>query len=93
MVRILRWSVFVLACVLGASGPSWAQISTAELNGRVTDTSGGVLPGATVSVTQTATGLNRTAVSDESGAYLLSNLPPGPYKLRSEEHTSELQSH
>jgi len=55
--------------------------STAELNGRVTDTSGGVLPGATVSVTQTATGLNRTAVSDESGAYLLSNLPPGPYRL------------
>ena len=39
------------------------------------------MPGATVTVTQTATGLVRTAVSDESGAYLLSNLPPGPYRL------------
>src|SRR5678815_39591 len=58
-----------------------AQIATAELNGRVTDESGAILPGATVTVTQTATGLVRTVVTDSNGAYLLSNLPTGPYRL------------
>jgi carboxypeptidase family protein len=58
-----------------------AQLATAELNGRVTDSSGGVLPGATVTATQTATGLVRTDVTDANGNYLLSNLPIGPYKL------------
>jgi hypothetical protein len=61
--------------------PARAQLATAELNGRVTDSSGAVLPGATVTVTQTATGLVRTAVTENNGTYLLSNLPTGPYKL------------
>jgi hypothetical protein len=40
-----------------------------------------VLPDVTVTATQTATGLVRTAVTDENGAYLISNLPTGPYRL------------
>ena len=46
------------------TAPAWAQQATAELNGRVTDSSGAVLPGVTVTATQTATGLARTAVTD-----------------------------
>src|SRR5947207_7186306 len=63
------------------TAPAWAQLSTAELAGTVRDTSGAVLPGVTVSVTQTDTGFTRTVVTDESGAYLLPNLPTGPYRL------------
>ena len=48
---------------------------------RVTDTSGAVLPGVTVTATQTDTGSTRTVVTDGDGAYLMSNLPPGPYRL------------
>jgi hypothetical protein len=69
------------ALVLLGTVPAWAQVSTAELNGRVTDSSGAVLPGVTVTATQTATGLVRTAVTDETGSYLISNLPTGPYRL------------
>ena len=47
----------------------------------MTDASGAVLPGVTVTVTQTDTGLVRTVVTDENGSYLLSNLPTGPYRL------------
>src|ERR687892_412196 len=72
--------VFMLMCLLTPATAS-AQQATAELNGRVTDTSGAVLPGVTVTATQTATGLERTAVTDGSGAYLITNLPPGPYRL------------
>jgi len=81
MVRVVRvFCTFASILVLSAV-PAWAQLSTAELNGRVADESGAVLPGATVTVTQTATGLVRTSVTDSNGAYLLSSLPTGPYRL------------
>ncbi len=66
--------------LLLAAGAAWAQ-GTAQLSGSVRDDSGGVLPGVTVTVTQTNTGLVRTVVSDGDGNYLLTNLPTGPYKL------------
>ena len=70
------------AMILLLSTAAWAQLATtAELNGRVTDESGAVLPGVTVTVTQTATGLTRSAVTSDTGSYLLSNLPTGPYRL------------
>ena len=69
--------VLVLLLALPASG----QISTAQLNGKITDTSNAVLPGATVTVTQTDTGAVRSVVADADGSYLVSNLSPGPYRL------------
>ena len=55
--------------------------ATAELNGRVTDESGGVLPGVTVTALQTDTGFTRTVVTEPNGLYVISNLPTGPYRL------------
>ena len=71
--------VCALALVLAAT-PAWAQ-ATAQLSGIVTDESGAVLPGVTVTATQTDTGFTRTVVTDESGAYVMPNLPTGPYRL------------
>ena len=81
MTRIIRGFCTLASILLLAAMPAWAQLATAELNGRVTDSSGAVLPGATVTVTQTATGLVRTAVTESNGTYLLSSLPTGPYRL------------
>lgn len=68
------------ACLL-LSGPNlWAQAS-AQINGSVTDTTGAVLPGVEITVTQTETGIGRTVLSNETGAYVLVNLPLGPYRL------------
>src|SRR5688572_13585867 len=66
--------------LLLTAGAAWAQ-ATAQLSGTVRDESGAVLPGVTVTVTQTDTGLVRTAVTDGTGGYLLTNLPIGPYRL------------
>ena len=66
--------------LLLTAGAAWAQ-ATAQLSGTVRDESGAVLPGVTVTVTQTNTGLMRTAVTDGTGSYLLTNLPIGPYQL------------
>ena len=64
-MRLLR-RLGVFAMLLMIATAAWAQ-ATAELNGRVTDDSGAVLPGVTVTATQTDTGFTRTVVTDESG--------------------------
>src|SRR5436189_222277 len=69
----------VLILLLTAAA-AWAQ-ATAQLSGTVRDQSGAVLPGVTVTATQTDTGLVRTGVTDDTGGYLLTNLPTGPYRL------------
>src|SRR5262249_21839154 len=58
----------------------WAQ-ATAQISGTVIDPSGAVLPGAGITATQTETGTARETVSNETGSYVLPNLPLGPYKL------------
>src|SRR5262245_59310851 len=80
----MKCVVRCLSCVIGAllfaSGLAWAQ-ATAGISGTVRDTSGAVLPGVTITVTQTETGLVRTTVSNETGSYSLPNLPLGPYRF------------
>jgi hypothetical protein len=74
-----RFSRVVLSLLL-MSGVAWAQ-GTAQLNGKVTDESGAVLPGVTVTATQTDTGAVRTAVTDAGGTWLMQSVPLGPYKI------------
>src|SRR5918993_6012718 len=78
-MRILR-RLGVFAMMLMTATSASAQ-ATAELNGRVTDESGAVLPGVTVTATQTDTGFTRTVVTGESGTWIMPNLPTGPYRL------------
>src|SRR5687767_15321723 len=65
--------------------------------------SGGAVPGATVTATEVQTNISRSAVTNESGYYIIASLQNGTYEIaaeltgfkkvvRSEEHTSELQS-
>jgi hypothetical protein len=75
-MKVVVWSVLLL---LAMTEGAFAQNVT--LGGVVRDTSGGVLPGVTVTATQTDTGLTRATVTDENGLYTLSNLPVGPYRL------------
>jgi hypothetical protein len=69
-----------LALSIGFCSVAWAQ-SNAQLSGLVKDQSGAVLPGVEVTATQTATGSKRSVVSNETGSYVLTNLPVGPYQL------------
>ena len=75
------WSFSIVALSLLLScGVAWAQ-GTAQLNGRVTDESNAVLPGVSVTATQAETGFTRTVVTDETGAWVMPNVPIGPYRL------------
>src|SRR5437867_9923230 len=68
--------MFVVGCAA-----AWAQGATAQISGTATDQSGAVLPGVEISATQTETGVSRSTLSNETGLYVLPNLPVGPYKL------------
>jgi len=67
--------ILLLSCTT-----AWAQ-ATAQLNGTVKDQGGLALPGVTITVIQTGTGLTRTVVTDDTGSYVLQNLPIGPYRF------------
>ena len=74
--------VGTLTCVwLAVSVVPAAAQATAQISGTVRDPSGAVLPGVTVTATQTDTGLSRTTVTNEDGLYVVASLPLGPYKL------------
>jgi hypothetical protein len=86
MIRVL--SVALLCAVLGTAMPfpSFAQSQAANGNieGTVRDASGGVLPGVTVTVTNTDTGAQRVVVTNESGIYRAVLLPLGTYTVTAE---------
>ena len=78
--RIVATALVVLLFSVLTCTAMWAQ-STAQISGTVKDQTGAVLPGVEVTVTQTETGLMRSALTNETGSYILSTLPVGPYRL------------
>jgi hypothetical protein len=82
MGRLLGACLFGLVMLFPGANVAFAQVgSTAQITGTVRDTSGAVLPGVDVTAVQTDTGFRRSAVTEESGLFVLSNLPIGPYRL------------
>jgi len=75
---------FILAALVALSslaGAANAQALYGSVVGNVTDPQGAVLPGVTVKITNTGTGLTLDTVTDESGSYVFRNLLPGTYEL------------
>lgn len=70
--------------MLAISASAWAQAGTAALTGTVKDTQGGAIPGATVTVSNPATGVTRTAVTGDRGVYTVPGLSPGTYNVKVE---------
>jgi hypothetical protein len=76
--KIARWSAFAfLLCLLQ---PCFGQYS-AVVQGTVTDPNGAVVPGATVTLTNTATNITDAATTNETGAYHFENLLPADYRV------------
>jgi hypothetical protein len=72
----------ILLMSLLAALPSFAQVNQGEILGTITDTSGGVIPNATVTITNTLTNVSNTLKTDSAGAYALPDLIPGAYTVR-----------
>src|SRR4030095_3229097 len=70
-----------LLCLLLASTNAFAQ---SRISGTVNDASGALIPGVSVTATNTQTGITTTVLSNESGAYNFASLQPGGYKVIAE---------
>jgi len=79
-----RFVLILAASALLLPSPSQAQVTTATLVGQLRDTSGAVIPGATVAATHEGTGVARAAVTDSNGEFVLSALPAGIYTVKIE---------
>ncbi|QNI35331.1 TonB-dependent receptor [Edaphobacter albus] len=84
MFRTLSLSAFVAFFFFGflSTHQLHAQSTTASMLGVVHDSSGAVIPGAEVTVTNAGTSFTRTIPTDNEGGYLFTNLPIGAYELR-----------
>lgn len=75
------WLAVTLALLIPVA--AWAQ-ATSQITGRVVDADGAVLPGVSVTVTNTATGVARDTVTNGEGLFSLPALNPGTYTIRAE---------
>ncbi len=75
---------FLLAILVGVAPSALAQQGTAEVRGRVTDSSGGAVPGVAVMVRNQASGVFRQGITSADGTYFLSGVIPGQYVLTAE---------
>ncbi len=84
----MKQNLRILVCAVFLTVPSslWAQarLTGGDLTGVITDASGGVLPGAAVTATNTETNVARSVVTDMAGRYVIAALPPGTYSLKVE---------
>src|SRR5216117_3729480 len=83
-MRRLRILAVMVGFIAMASLPSSAQTvgaTTGAINGKVTDTSGGVMPGVTITISSPSMQGVRTAVTGSDGTYRFPSIPPGDYKI------------
>ncbi|MDX2031167.1 MAG: carboxypeptidase-like regulatory domain-containing protein [Blastocatellia bacterium] len=74
----------MLFCVLSLSLPGVAQESRAVIVGRVTDASGGAVPGARVTAKSLDTNITTSSICNAEGGFQLNYLQPGPYRISAE---------
>src|SRR6266566_6140763 len=81
MQRRNRIGMLAGVITLALTSSALAQRTTADITGTVTDTTGAILPGASVTAVCPETNLTRTAVTDAQGGYRLAELPICVYKV------------
>ena len=80
----VRVGVVALLVALAVAGTAAAQGTTSRLVGQVTDSTGAVLPGVAVTLTNDGTGVSFSTVTTAAGAYVFEALPSGSYTVKFE---------
>src|SRR5712664_1892646 len=80
-MRRLGWLVILLIMATNA----WAQSTNGTITGRVTDPGKAVLPGTKITLINAGTNITRSATTDQGGGFVLSNVPPGDYRMEVEK--------
>ncbi|MDQ6653321.1 MAG: TonB-dependent receptor, partial [Acidobacteriota bacterium] len=81
MKKLTVLNILVAICFLMATATGLAQSISGRIVGTVTDPNGAVVPEASISVTNEGTGAQRTVKADDSGTYVVTELPVGLYTV------------
>jgi len=81
LTRILA-PLIVIVFSLSLAVSMYSQVTGATLSGTISDPSGGVIPGAQISIRNTATGSSKDIQADSDGYYTAPNLAPGTYEVK-----------
>src|SRR3974390_3136164 len=82
MMRLWRWATSLPLAVCFATGFGLAQsVNSGDIRGTVTDQSGAVMPGVTITVLNVDTGVSKDFVTNNDGVYDTSSLVVGTYQL------------
>jgi len=73
--------LFAAFLILAASGVAWSQTVQGVITGTITDPTGAVVPGATVTITNVGTNASQTATTGSDGSYRFGLVPPGAYTV------------
>ena len=87
MLNLTKFGILttVIAAIIGVPRSAFGQASfEAQIRGQVLDASGAVIVGAKVSATDQATGISRSAETDDRGTYIFNGLRPATYTLKAE---------
>jgi Carboxypeptidase regulatory-like domain/TonB dependent receptor-like, beta-barrel len=84
MTKQLRVALLALALAMGAVA-AFGQATEGSILGTVLDPSGATMPGVRIDVTNTETGQHRLTLTNESGEYVVTNVPPGMYSVAAEK--------
>ena len=85
MARAVQFALIMLTVASVASVKALAQgETTSAIVGQVRDTTNAVVPGATVTITNSETGLRRSAKTDDAGRFNFPQLKPGTYSVKVE---------
>src|SRR5436309_2310839 len=82
-MREFLFAARMLLCLV-ISTHAFAQTSNATLGGTVSDATGALIPGVTITATNIATGIVTTVTSNEAGAYQFASLQTGTYRVSAE---------
>ena len=84
--RFTAFTFTLLAALLFSYQPVWSQanIGSGSIHGVVTDPQGGVVPNASVTITNSDTKATLTTTTTSAGEFSAGSLPPGPYSVRVE---------
>lgn len=81
VVKKSHWG-WVLFCILSTVNFGFAQSAATSLRGYVKDPSGALVPGAQITLTNNATGITTSAVTNDSGFYAFLQIPPAKYTIK-----------
>ncbi|HMC72286.1 MAG TPA: carboxypeptidase-like regulatory domain-containing protein, partial [Mycobacteriales bacterium] len=82
--KVAALALLALLALFPARADAQSQASNGSIEGTITDASGAVLPGVTVTVTNIDTGISQSVVTNEHGLFRAPLLPLGTYKVAAE---------